>query len=338
MATSSDFLRYPFKAGRSVAVALLVVAVSLGHVSLPWLLQYSSRQIQFASSLPPEAVTVVTLKSVPDTSPAAPPVVTAKPDTPRPPATRSTPAPRVSTPQAAPASAAAAAPATAASAAPLDDTGGEAALLYALSGQFGGHAVGGSATLQWKLEPSGYLLSLQVTGSRQFKTVFAWELRTRGRSSSGSMHPDVYEEELRTAGEGQQSVTVPFSDSPTHDPGAGPRLDPLSALLKLCNDLHLRHQEEASQPYPVVVRLGSRSLHLSFAREGEEELPTSWGNLRTEKYVTKYPNEFYIGPRVTLWLAQGFRHAPVRVRVEEQDLARLDFDLLSEPVAFPAWR
>lgn len=331
-------MRYPFKIGRSVALALLVVAVSLGHVSLPWLMQYSHRQIEFASSVPPEAVTLVTLKTAPETSPPAPPVVAAKPDTPRPPAARSTPAPQVSTPQAAPASAAAAEPAPAASATPLDDSEGEAALLYAVSGQFGGHSVGGSATLQWKIEPSGYLLSLQVTGSRQFKTVFAWDLRTRGGSSSGGMHPDVYEEEQRTTGEGHLLLAVPFSDEPAQDPGTGPRLDPLSALLKLCNDLHLRPQEEASQPYPVVVRLGGRSLHLSFVREGEEELPTSWGNLRTEKYVTQYPNEFYIGPRVTLWLAQGFRHAPVRVRVEEQDLAKLDFDLLSEPVAFPSWR
>ncbi|WOB09306.1 DUF3108 domain-containing protein [Piscinibacter gummiphilus] len=337
MATSSDSFRHSSRVGRSVALALLVVAVSVGHVSLPWLMPYSSRQLEFASRAPQEPVTLVELKTAPDTL-RTPPIVAAKRDTPPAPAPHKPPAPRAATPQAAPAPAAADEPAPAPSATPLDGTGGEAAVLYAVSGQFGGHAVGGSATLQWKIEPSGYLLSLQVTGSRQFKTVFAWDLRTRGSSSGGSMSPDVYEEEQRTTGEGQQLRAVQFSDNPAQEPGTGPRLDPLSALLKLSNDLHLRPQEEASQPYPVVVRLAGRSLHLSLVREAEEDLPTSWGNLRTEKYVTKYPNEFYFGPQVTLWLAPSLRHAPIRVRVEEQDVARLDFDMLSEPVAFPTWR
>jgi hypothetical protein len=226
-------------------------------------------------------------------------------------------------------------------AASLDNQEGQGAVLYSVSGQFGGRSVGGNATLQWKIDPKAYLASLQVTGSHQFSTLFAWQLKVQGKVDGSRVRPPLYDEDLLIAGEHRQSHSIQFEEVLRDTPG---HMDPLSALLRLSSDLHARNAEalpdavpRKPEGYPVVVRLGQRSVHLRFLQQGEEELSTPFGPLRTEKYVTEYPNAFHDGPQITLWLAPAFRRALVRIVLEQPEVAALSFDLSSEPVAFPAW-
>ncbi|MBL0728070.1 DUF3108 domain-containing protein [Piscinibacter sp. HJYY11] len=226
----------------------------------------------------------------------------------------------------------------------MKDEGG---LLYAISGYFGGHAVGGSAQFRLKVAPHEYLASLDVTGSHRFSTLFAWRLKTRGLIEDHSMRPETYDEALQFAGAGGSAHTVTFADESHPDQTTAgtpiPRLDPLSALLRMSSDLHQRQASPgatggASGPYAIVVQLGARRLHLNFERQGEELLSTPHGELQTEKYVTKYLNNFHDGPQVSVWFAPAFRHAVVRILIEQEGLAATRFELESEPTAFPAWR
>lgn len=347
MPTSGEPMRRHFDVRRAVAWVALVVTVAAGHLSLPWLLEFSLRRVTLVNPGPAETIALQTRRVVPEPAtlpPSPPPPAKAQngEPPPLPPVSRTPVSPgRTEDASRPPAEEALPAP----SVAPLDDTSGDSAVLYTVSGQFGGRTVAGNATLQWKIDPNAYVISLQVTASHQFTSVFAWQLKTQGTADRDGMRPETYDEGRVVSGEGQQSRSVQFESEPTPDSTAGPRVDPLSGLLKLSSDLHLRDGGDATQgtgpsphSYSIVVRIGDRSLHLNFRQQGEEELSTPFGPLRTEKFVTEYPNPFHDNPQVTLWLAPAFRHAPARVRLEQPEVAVLSFDLASEPVAFPDWR
>lgn len=345
--------REPFltrlRAGRIVAWALLIVAVALGHVSVPWLVRAGLPQIEFNRGAPVAKPLVI--RQVTQT-PIQPPVERAllavpkeggdrpKPQPAAPPQTlkhRSVALQASITPD----FVAAPEPHTA------EDMKDEGEMLYAISGYFGGRPVGGSARFKLKLAPSEYLASLDVTGSHRFSTLFAWQLKTRGLIEDHAMRPENYDETLQFAGTGLSSHSVTFApESHPDQTTAGtliPRLDPLSALLRMSSDLHQRQASpgapaDTSEPYAIVVQLGRRSLHLNFERQGEELLSTRFGELQTEKYVTKYLNDFHDSPQISLWFAPAFRHAVVRIAIEQEGLAATRFELESEPTDFPAWR
>jgi hypothetical protein len=330
-------------AHHAIVWAILIVTVSAGHLSLPWVLDYSSSQIEFAKRKPAETVALTT-RSISTELPVdtlTPPPVHPKREvgaTPHRPTAHPTLTPTAKTEDV---------PATplvtAEEAAPLDDKEGEGAVLYSVSGQFGGRSVGGNAALQWKIDRSAHLASLQVTGSHQFSTLFAWQLKAHGTVDGSGVRPALYEEDLLVAGERRQSHSIQFEEVLPPDT-SGPHMDPLSALFSLSSALHALNVEVPPHTaprkpagYSIVVRLGQRSLHLRFQHQGEEELSTPFGSLQTEKYVTEYPNAFHDGPQITLWLAPAFRRALVRIVIEQPEVAALSFDLSSEPVAFPAW-
>lgn len=347
MPTSGEPIRRHFDVRRAFAWVVLVATVAAGHLSLPWVLEFSLRRVTLVAPGPVETIALQTRRVVPEpAAPPPPPPAPAKAQSGEPP-----PPPPLRRPAVLPerTERASRPPADdalpAASVAPIDDTSGDSAVQYTVSGQFGGRTVGGNATLQWKIDPTAYVISLQVTASHQFTSVFAWQLKTQGSADRDGMHPQTYDEGRVVSGEGQQSRSVQFESEPTPNSTAGPRMDPLSGLLKLSSDLHLREGGDAAVRagplpglYSIVVRIGDRSMHLNFRQQGEEELSTPFGPLRTEKFVTEYPNPFHDNPQVTLWLAPAFRHAPARVRIEQPEVAVLSFDLASEPVAFPAWR
>jgi hypothetical protein len=332
---------------RTIAWAFLVVAVAAAHLSLPWAWGLSRGRVELTDHAPAETRALHTRRIAAETlPPRSQSSVAAEPSN-RPALspplldTRTAPAPeRAENPaetrvEEAPAVEAATA---------LESEQGTGPVLYTVSGQFSGRTVSGNATLQWKIDPDAYLISLQVTASHQFTTTFAWQLKTIGTVDRGVMKPALYDEARLLAGEGRQSHLVEFEREPTPDPANGPRMDPLSAMLRLSSDLHTRSSElpssfdRISEAYPIVVRVGNRSLHFNFRRAGAEELSTPFGMAHTEKFVTEYPNPFHDHPQISLWLAPAFRHAPVRVQIEQPEVAVLSFDLSTEPVSFPAWR
>lgn len=330
-------------ARRFLAVLLLTLAVSLGHVSVPWILQSSGRQIAFGDRpVPPEIKLVATRPIIATTlpppaapAPEPPPSAdetrresgtgqTAKPKTPD--ASVSIPT-VVATPETAP-----------------QHSPEGTAILYSISGRFSGQQVGGSARLQWKLDPTAYLALLEVTGSHQFSTLFIWNARTVGVIDPTGMHPATYDEEFRGAG-GHQVHSLAFA--PVEVLGAATEqvlpLDPLSALLKLSSDLYALRQAaaspaEGSQLPAVIVRLGMRTLQFTVERQGDETLSSPFGLLRTEKFVTKSMATANDEPEIRIWLAPEFRYAPVRVMLIHGATTALSFDLFSEPADFPVWR
>lgn len=332
------------RAGRLAALSLLIAVVSLGHVSVPWVLETRLQHLEFQGNAR-QAAPLVTREITHEPPPPAPPHPAPREAPPKahttPPITGRPPQHQTATPDAGSTQT----PAVGAQPPTPDDGQVEGALLYTISGHFGGHPVGGSARLQLRVGPSAYLASLDVTGSQRFSTLFVWQLKTRGIVEGHSLRPDAYDETLQFTGEARSSRSVAFAPEPGAEdalrPDTTPRLDPLSAVLRMSSDLHSRPAPAASSPssgYPIVVRLGHRSLHLNFEREGDELLSTPYGPVQTEKYVTKNPNAFYEGPAISLWLAPGYRHALVRIEIRQEDLTALRFELQTEPTDFPAWR
>lgn len=333
---------------RLLALLLLTLIVSVGHVSMPWALMSSGRQIAFGDKVATPPVAIATRSIIATSLP--PPAET--PTTPRTPPRDKLSSPDSGSRQPAKPTGVTTEPLALAPPppdAPADQpSSAGTAILYSISGRFAGQLAGGSAKLQWKLDPTAYLMSLQVTGSHQFSPLFAWNAKTSGVVGPMEMWPDAYDEELLVAGEDQRaySLTFPRAESlgsAEEQPSATVSLDPLSSLLKLGSDLHALRQSGTSPIAgsvlpPITVRLGSRTLQLKFERQDDETLSSPFGLMRTEKFVTKHSPAQPDEPQIRLWLAPEFRYVPVRVVVMHTETTTLSFDLFSEPAEFPAWR
>jgi len=340
-------------ARRITGCLLLTAVVSAAHLLLPWawpaknqLLQLNkkselerpptvnTRQITLAATPTPRAA-----QATPSSEPAKPRVSAArKPerlDEPPPTLQAAAPPPPESP-----------APQQSAS----DELDGLGSLAYAIAGRFAGQQVGGSAKFEWKIGKSAYAITLNATGSRHYSVMFAWELSSQGTVGMDGMRPGSYEETLMLAGEPTKRQTIAFTDSvagaDTAASGTSSQLaaelDPLNALLKLANDLHALKQTpgeaaSAGAGFSIAVRLNDRVLNLDFERQADETVESPFGPLHAEKFVTKYTRLIHDEPVITLWLAPELRHAPVRVRVEQQGAVAINFELSSEPMAFPAW-
>ncbi|MBX3621861.1 MAG: DUF3108 domain-containing protein [Rhizobacter sp.] len=224
-----------------------------------------------------------------------------------------------------------------------DATPADGSLLYSISGRFAGQQLGGSAKLEWKIGDSSYTLVLHATGSHRHAALFSWRLQAQGAIDAQGPHPHTYEQETRLAGQGAIRKAMKLADDEPGsqvDPNETAReFDPLSAVLQLTNILRTRVTTSLAEPIrpTVSVRLADSSVQpLMFDRQDDETVETPFGPLLAEKYVTRNRQLVDDAPVVTVWMAPELRYTPVRVRIEHQDLAALNFDLASEPTRFPA--
>lgn len=326
------------RARRVLALLALTLAVSIAHLLASWGVPSPGKMPEFKPS--PGTPTLITRqvsapsRVAPVPEPAAP---SARP--PAPPTARQETATASGSPTASP---------TLPAGLPPDpgtkDRSDEGALHYTVTGRFGGQLLGGSAKLEWKVVQSAYALSLTVTGSHRFSTLFAWQHAARGRITAEGPRPDDYEETLSLLGQNDARREVSFSapqpalgfGATTQTPTAG--ADPLTALLQLAMGLETAAAtpaEGAAQPALVTVNLAEGSFTLSFEREGDEVVESPFGPLPVIKLVSR---EAGIGPGgtvISLWLAPELRYAPVRVQVDSQGVTFVTLDLASEPTALP---